>query len=135
MTTPAGWWEHLTPLTRQRLAEEPSHPVPPNLWAELSAAGRGAWPTAAWESEPLGGPCYLTDDIQQWIKDNFGPLDDDVLTFEGRSYPRSRLARTATVSSATATSKALQSCTPLALRQSMGCPVGRSDLFESGPFV
>lgn len=87
MTTPEAWWDRLSPLTRQLLAEQPSSPVPPHLWAEVSAAGRGVWPKAAWHPEPLGGPYYLPDDIQHWLVEQFGPLDEDVLTFEGKTYP------------------------------------------------
>ena len=87
MTSPDAWWERLNPLTQQQIAEEPSDPVPSELLAEISAAGRSAWPHASWNGDGLGGPFFLPIDIQQWLHENYGPLDEDVLTFQGKPYP------------------------------------------------
>lgn len=87
MTSPDVWWGRLSPIAQQRLSEEPSRPVPNDLLDDVSAAGRMALPNAAWESDDLGGPYFLPDDVQRWIQENYGPLHDDVLTFEGKEYP------------------------------------------------
>jgi hypothetical protein len=66
------WWGRLSPTAQQRLAADPRRPVPHDLLTEVNHAGRMAIPDGSWDSEPLDGPYFLPDDVQQWIEDHQG---------------------------------------------------------------
>jgi hypothetical protein len=69
VTSSEVWWGRLSPTAQQRLAAGPVGPVPHDLLTEVNRAGRMAMPDGSWDSDPLGGPYFLPDDVQQWIED------------------------------------------------------------------